>query len=150
MRPTLQLAIDCHHPPTLLAFWATALGYVVEPPPEGAPTWNAYWRGKGFGDEDLDPDGDGSSSLVDPDGVGPRLFFQPVPEAKTLKNRLHLDLLVGGGRSVPLADRRVRVDAEVERLVAAGATRVRPVSEEGVDHYAIAMLDPEGNEFDVV
>ena len=85
--------------------------------------------------------------LVDPDGVRPRIWFQPVPEGKVVKNRLHLDLGVSGGRQVPLETRRRRVDAEAERLVAAGATRLRVLSEEGVDHYAVVMADPEGNEF---
>ena len=149
MARTIQISIDCRDVPAMLAFWSAALDYAVEGPPEGAATWNDYWRTKGFGDEDLDPVGDGSSSLVDPAGTGPRVWFQVVPEDKVVKNRLHLDLTVSGGRAVPLATRRERVDAEVRRLVAAGATRLRPVSGEGVDHYAIAMLDPEGNEFDV-
>jgi hypothetical protein len=63
-----------------------------------------------------------------------------------VKNRLHLDLGVGGGRQVPLETRRERVDAEAERLLAAGATRLRILSEEAVDHYAVVMADPEGNE----
>jgi Glyoxalase-like domain len=79
--------------------------------------------------------------------VGPRVWFQPVPEAKVVKNRVHLDLDVGGGRTAPLAERRRRVDAEADRLVAAGATRFRALSEEGVDHYGVVMQDPEGNEF---
>jgi hypothetical protein len=70
-----------------------------------------------------------------------------VPEGKVVKNRLHLDLDVGGGRGAPLAVRRERVDAEADRLVAAGATRFRVLSEEAVDHYAVVMQDPEGNEF---
>jgi hypothetical protein len=86
-------------------------------------------------------------AIVDPDGVGPRIWFQPVPEGKVVKNRLHLDLDVGGGRGAPLAARRDRVDAEADRLVAAGATRFRVLSEEGVDHYGVVMQDPEGNEF---
>jgi hypothetical protein len=85
--------------------------------------------------------------LVDPDGVGPRLFFQEVPEGKVVKNRIHLDLQVGGGRAVPLATRRQRVDAEAERLGGAGATKLRVFDEPGVDHYFVVMQDPEGNEF---
>jgi hypothetical protein len=70
-----------------------------------------------------------------------------VPEPKVVKNRVHLDLGVSGGRQVPLPTRRRRVDAEAERLVGAGATRLRVLSEEAVDHYAVVMADPEGNEF---
>jgi len=91
----------------------------------------------------------GADSIVDPVGAGPRIWFQRVPEGKTIKNRLHLDIHAGGGRSVPIETRRERVDAEARRLVGLGATLVRELSEEGLDHYAVAMKDPEGNEFDV-
>ena len=72
-----------------------------------------------------------------------------VPEKKTLKNRLHLDITVGGGRANPIETRRRLVDAEAQRLAALGATLVRVIGEDGVDHYAVAMRDPEGNEFDI-
>ena len=75
------------------------------------------------------------------------MWFQPVPEPKVVKNRVHLDLDVGGGRGTPLEERRRRVEAEADRLVAAGATVFRVLSEDGVDHYAVVMQDPEGNEF---
>jgi hypothetical protein len=84
---------------------------------------------------------------VDPDGRGPRLYFQRVPEAKTVKNRVHLDLNVSGGHGTPLAERRRRCDAEVERLLGVGATRLGTVEEAG--GFAVNMADPEGNEFDV-
>jgi Glyoxalase-like domain len=72
-----------------------------------------------------------------------------VPEPKTVKNRLHLDVRVSGGRAVPIETRRQRVDAEARRLADLGATMVGVLSEEGIDHYAVAMKDPEGNEFDI-
>ena len=59
------------------------------------------------------------SAVVDPDGVGPRLFFQRVPEPKVGKTRVHLDLNVGGGHDVPVEERKVRVDAAAQRLVGA-------------------------------
>ena len=58
---------------------------------------------------------------------------------------MHLDLAVSGGRTEAMDVRRERVDAETERLVAAGATVVRVLEAPG--HYAKSMLDPEGNEF---
>jgi hypothetical protein len=82
---------------------------------------------------------------MDPDGAGPRIYFQRVPEPKTVKNRVHLDLDAGGGASVPLEERRRRVDAEVERLRGIGATRLRAVEESG--EYWVVMQDPEANEF---
>ena len=88
-----------------------------------------------------------ASAVVDPDGGGPRIYFQQVPEGKVVKNRVHLDLNVGGPRTAPPAERRRRIDAEVERLIALQARKVRPVEERG--EYFVNMLDPEGNEFDV-
>ena len=93
--------------------------------------------------------GIGQDCIIDPDGRGPRIWFQVVPELKAVKNRLHLDVSVSGGRAFPLETRRQRVDAEAERLAGLGASSVRVLSEEGLDHYAIAMQDPEGNEFDI-
>lgn len=138
--------IDCATPDRQVRFWASALGYVVEVPPAGFDTWIAYWRDVGVPEDELE---EGSDSLVDPEGKGPRIWFQKVPEGKVVKNRLHLDLGVSGGRGQPLAVRKERVNAEAERLVAIGATKVRVLETEGLDHYAVAMKDPEGNEFDI-
>ncbi|MFJ6410038.1 VOC family protein [Streptomyces hydrogenans] len=149
---TLQLTVDCADPRRLVPFWAEALRYVPEPPPEGHASWRAYWAAIGVPEEELgDGAGDLPESLVDPAGVGPRVWFQQVPEPKTGKNRLHLDLKVGGGRAVPLAVRRARVDGEVARLTALGATVLYAMDEpDGMDSYAVVLQDPEGNEFCVV
>ncbi|MFE1384306.1 VOC family protein [Streptomyces sp. NPDC058740] len=149
---TLQLTIDCADPRRLVAFWAEALRYVPEPPPEGHANWQAYWRAIGVPEEELaDGAGELPESIVDPKGTGPRVWFQAVPEPKTVKNRLHLDLKVGGGRTVPLALRRTRVDTEVARLTALGASVLYTMDEpEGMDYYAVVLRDPEGNEFCVV
>jgi len=147
MATTFQLTIDCADPARLTRFWAIALGYRLEDPPGGFDTWNNYWRSIGVPEEELDDAVDASDSLVDPDGVGPRIWFQQVPEGKVVKNRLHLDLKVGGGRDIPLETRRERVDAEASRLVEAGAVRARLLSQGGLDHYAWTLQDPEGNEF---
>lgn len=77
------------------------------------------------------------------------LLWRKRAESKTIKNRLHLDISVGGDRSVPMQERKRRVDAEAQRLVALGATLVAPISTGSLDHYAVAMTDPEGNEFDI-
>ncbi len=147
MERRLQVTIDCDDPARLVRFWSEALGYDVEPPPEGFATWVAYWRSLGVPEEELEGAGDGSDSIVDPAGRWPRIWFQKVPEPKVVKNRVHLDVFVSGGRSVPLADRMERVDAEVARLVAAGASTLRIMDPEGADYYAVVMQDPEGNEF---
>ena len=72
-----------------------------------------------------------------------------MPDAKTVKNRLHIDIHASGGRGAPLEVRRQRAGTEASRLAALGATRLRVRYEEGIDHYAVAMRDPEGNEFDI-
>ncbi len=141
-----QLVIDCADPDRMARFWAAALHYDLEPPPDGFETWDDYYRDLGLGEEDL---GIGEDSIIDPSGDGPRIWFQQVPEGKTIKNRLHLDIAAGGGRSVPIETRRGRVEAEAERLVGLGATLVRMLAEPGLDHVAVAMTDPEGNEFDI-
>ena len=124
-----------------------ALGYEIEPPPGDFGTWNAYWRSIGVPDDELPASGDAADSIIDPDGVGPRVWFQAVPEPKTVKNRVHLDLMVSGGRTMPLVQRRQAVDAEVTRLAALGATVLRILDTDGLDHYAVVLEDPEGNEF---
>ena len=146
MAVRFQIVIDCRDPEPLARFWAAALGYEFEPPPEDFATWDDFWRDVGVGEEEL---GIGEDRITDPDGSGPRIWFQVVPELKAVKNRLHLDISVSGGRAVPIETRRQRVDAEAERLAALGASYVRVLSEEGLDHYGIAMQDPEGNEFDI-
>lgn len=149
MAVRFQLTIDCADPNRLTRFWATALGYEIHGPPAGFPTWNAYYLSIGILEDELGED-DWNDRLVDPGGSAPPIWFQQVPEPKTIKNRLHLDLLVGGGRTVPLLTRRERVLAEEQRLLAEGATRVRVLFQEGVDHFAVVMQDPEGNEFCIV
>lgn len=84
---------------------------------------------------------------MDPAGTGARIYFQQVPEGKSVKNRVHLDVNVGGGRTTPLEERRKRIDSEAERLVAAGARRGRAVEQRG--EFWVQMHDPENNEFDL-
>jgi hypothetical protein len=141
-----QLVVDSANPDLLARFWAAALGYKLEPPPDSFASWDDYWRDVGVPDEDL---GNGADCIVDPGGDGPRIWFQVVPDRKTLKNRLHLDIHASGGRGVALSTRRERVDAEVQRLTELGATAVRVLQTDGLEHYAVSMTDPEGNEFDV-
>jgi Glyoxalase-like domain len=137
----LQVVFDAADPPKLAAFWGEAIGYVEEDPPDGFESWEAWAVANDLPREDWDR----YDSRVDPDGAGPRLFFQRVPEPKTAKNRVHLDLDVSGGRETPIEDRRRRVADAVERAVAAGATRVKAYDEAG-QHWVV-LQDPEGNEF---
>jgi Glyoxalase-like domain len=141
-----QLVIDCADPVRMSRFWAAALGYEVAPPPKGFATWKDYWEDVGFAEAEIGPSPD---RVVDPSGNGPPIWFRQDDLPKSVKNRLHIDIGAGGGRSVPFAERRARVEAEAARLTALGATRLEEMFSEGVDHYAVAMLDPEGNEFDI-
>ena len=143
MATGLQVVFDCADPQRMGAFWSEAIGYQVQPPPEGFATWDDFLTSIGVPEDAFNS----ASAIVDPAGSGPRIFFQEVPEHKMTKNRVHLDLNVGGGRETPVEVRRTRVDAEAERLSAIGATTVRSYMENG--EYWVAMLDPEGNEFDL-
>lgn len=118
------LGCDASDPHRLAAFWATALGYVMEP---------------GYDD----PDG---ASIIDPDGGCPAIGFLRVPEGKTAKNRVHIDIRVAGEPPWNMAEREQLIRSKAAELVAAGASRVREDSYgEHLGH--IVMLDPEGNEF---
>jgi Glyoxalase-like domain len=137
----LQVTFDAADPPALAAFWGETIGYQEEDPPEGFDSWEAWAEANDLPPEEREH----YASRVDPDGVGPRLFFQRVPEPKTAKNRVHLDLSVSGGPGTPMEERREKVAAAVERAVAAGATRVKAYDEAG-QHWVV-LQDPEGNEF---
>lgn len=146
MASSFQVVIDCADPEPLARFWAAALGYELELPPAGFASWDEYWREVGVPEDEL---GIGADCIIDPAGGGPRIWFQVVPERKAVKNRLHLDVSVSGGRSVAIETRRQRVDAEASRLAGPGAVTVGVLHTEGVDHYGVAMKDLEGNEFDI-
>jgi catechol 2,3-dioxygenase-like lactoylglutathione lyase family enzyme len=137
----IQVTFDAADPQALAAFWGETLGYVEQDPPEGFDSWEAWAVAN---DVPLETWGD-FDARVDPDGAGPRLFFQKVPEPKTAKNRVHLDLAIGGGRGTPPEESRAMIAAAVERAVAAGATMLREVDERG-EHWVV-LQDPEGNEF---
>nr|MDT0661338.1 VOC family protein [Micromonospora sp. DSM 115978] len=135
----VQVTFDCANPERVARFWCEVLGYVVPPPPEGFDSWADF-------DRALPAERQGSAfACVDPTGVGPRLFFQRVPEGKVVKNRLHLDVRVGTGL---VAEERVAaLEAECARLVALGATRVELLRADGFNESCLVMQDVEGNEF---
>lgn len=139
------MTVDCADARRVAAFWREALGYVEAPPPTGFATWEE-WFGAFEVPEDEWDDG---ASIVDPEGVGPQITFLKVPEPKTAKNRLHLDLQVSGGRARPADERRAAITATVERLLAAGGAVLAEHEAGGhLDHVVLA--DPEGNELCVV
>jgi glyoxalase superfamily protein len=133
----MQIVVDCRDPDALAGFWAAALGYAKQWDWDEATTKEMLEGG-------LEPERVNSRCAVtDPEGSGPRIFFQRVPEPKQGKNRLHLDIEVG----------QERIDEEVERLISLGATTIRAVDDNfgpfPVEHWTV-MQDPEGNEFCVV
>jgi glyoxalase superfamily protein len=133
------VVLDAADPGSLAEFWAQAAGYVVQPPPEGFDSWPAFLAQVGVPEDQWDT----KSAAVDPAGAGPRLFFQKVPEPKTVKNRVHIDLQPGAGH--PPDARPGVARAEAERLVGLGASVLREVQENG--EFWIVLADPEGNEF---
>lgn len=118
------LGCDADDPQRIAAFWALALGYIQEP---------------GFDEPD-------NASIVDPEGQGPAIGFLKVPEGKSAKNRMHIDIRVAGPGPWDMVERARLIRQKVPELVAAGATVVR---EEWYDDVLghVVMQDPEGNEF---
>ena len=141
MSREVQITRDCADPAGLAEFWAAALGYVVQPPPEGFATWDEALTAWGVPEEHRND----RSAVVDPQGVGPRLFFQRVPEGKVAKNRLHLDVRAAPGLGGE--DRMAALEEEAARLVARGATRLLRFEPDRIDAGHLVMQAPEGNEF---
>jgi len=139
----VQVTFDCADPVKLSEFYMHAMGYKREAAPAGFSTVEAWLEARGVPKEEWD---DGRA-IVDPAGRRPRVWFHRLDTPKPGKNRLHLDLFVGNEPTAKLAERKAKVDPEVKRLLALGAT-IDEAVEDG-DYYFVTCLDPEGNEFDV-
>jgi hypothetical protein len=111
-----QVTFDCAEPERVARFWSEVLGYEQQGP-----------------------------VCVDPSGVGPRLYFQRVPEGKVVKNRVHLDVRVGTG--LVGEERLAALEAECARLLPLGASRVRLLTADDENESCLVMQDVEGNEF---
>ena len=135
----VQVTFDCAEPERVARFWCEVLGYVVPRPPDGFATWDDYHR-------TLPTEQQWASfSCSDPSGVGPRLYFQRVPEGKVVKNRVHLDVRAGAG--LVGEERLATLEAECARLVALGAVHVRTLFADDENESCIVLQDVEGNEF---
>ncbi|MFJ4095610.1 VOC family protein [Kitasatospora sp. NPDC089913] len=135
----VQITFDCAEPERVARFWCEVLGYVVPPPPEGFASWADH-------DRTLPTERQGAGFVAqDPERVGPRLYFQRVPEGKVVKNRLHLDVRVGTG--LVGEERVAALEAECARLEALGGTRLRLLRADGFNESCLVMQDVEGNEF---
>ena len=114
----VQVTFDCAEPERVARFWCEVLGYELH-----------------------------SSGVAcsDPTGVGPRLYFQRVPEGKVVKNRVHLDVRVGTG--LVGEERLAALEAECARLEALGAKRLWLQEADEYNESCLTMQDVEGNEF---
>ncbi len=137
----VQVTFDCIDPARVAAFWAEALGYQQQDPPGGFASWEAFLTSIGVPEANWND----ANAIVDPEHIGPRLFFQRVDQPKTLKNRVHLDLNVSHRPGTAEHRSRALVHAEADRLIGLGATRVAEFDENG--EFWIVMQDIEGNEF---
>ncbi|GCF11313.1 VOC family protein [Dictyobacter arantiisoli] len=142
MATQIQITIDCAHPAQLAQFWAQALGYKIQDAPEGYDSWQDWLQKTGVPESEWDS----ASAIVDPDQQGPRIYFQRVPEAKAVKNRVHLDLNINKSGNQESAEARIEhLNNEVTRLKALGAHELYRYDLRG--DYWITLADPEGNEF---
>lgn len=133
-----NITFDCSRPRELAAFWSDVFGY---PRAEYPQAMLDQLAAAGVEGDEL------TSRWIaeDPIGVGPRLFFQRVPEGKVVKNRVHLDIRANTERH----STREEVDAEVQRISALGGTvlEVKDLVWGPFPDYHVIMADPEGNEF---
>ena len=146
----IQVTFDARDPQALSSFWHEVLGYVYPGPPgvdlpadaDPLAAWDDFLDRVGVPAEQRNT----RSALEDPDGHGPRLFFQQVPESKVNKNRVHLDVRVAPG--LQGEERMAVLETECDRLVTLGATRVqRYEPDPPLVAGFIVLADPEGNEF---
>jgi hypothetical protein len=135
-----QVAVDCADPHTLADWWAETLGWQVEPSDE---EFIRRMISAGYAAESDTTRHNGvlvwkdGAAIRHPDGLqrAPRLLFQQVPEPKTVKNRMHLDVRIGADD----------VESTVASLVARGAKFLHN-GQQG-PHTWVTLADPEGNEF---
>jgi hypothetical protein len=138
---SIQVVFACEDPNRLADFWAGALGYVVQPPPEGFDSWDAFADSVGIPREKRND----LSAVVDPDGNGPRFFFERY-DGGPPNQRVHIDLNSIGGGELTDEQRHIRLGEERERLEKLGATYKREATGIAGEIW-IEMFDPEGNWF---
>ena len=136
MSRSVQIAIDCHDPHAQNRFWAELMQYEIED--HSAQIAQLVTDGLASLDDTILVDGRRAWSIAaachEPGDGGVRLLFQQVPEGKTVKNRVHLDVRAG--------DERQTV---IDRCLQMGATKLWDGSQG--PHTWVTMADPEGNEF---
>jgi catechol 2,3-dioxygenase-like lactoylglutathione lyase family enzyme len=133
MARRVGVTVDCASPAKLAAFWRDLLEY---------PSWEEYDRANAVSQDEIDA----GATIVDPRGVGPRVFFQRVPESKRVKNRMHLDVAVA--TAPPGEERITQLRQAALMLVERGATWAAESGDP--QDFFIVLRDPEGNEFCLV
>ncbi|MCA1736729.1 MAG: VOC family protein [Actinobacteria bacterium] len=143
MSHSVQVVFACEDPNRLAEFWAAALGYIVQPPPEGFESWDAFAKEVGLPEEKWND----ISAVVDPKGSGPRILFERY-DGGAPNQRVHIDVNAVGRDGKPIEDdeRRRRLADERTRLEALGATYKREASGMAGEIW-IELHDPEGNWF---
>jgi hypothetical protein len=141
MSLVVQVTFDCADPGAQSLFWNEVLGYQLDSPPPPYTSWEEALDAWNIPEVNRND----ASASVDPEGRGPRLWFQKVPEGKTAKNRVHLDVRAAAGLTGE--ERMAALEAKCETLVALGATRVQRYEPDRIILGHIVMQDPEGNEF---
>src|SRR5712692_5359275 len=148
MATKTQIVFDCTDPDRLAKFWAEALHYKLQDPPAGFATWESALKAWNVPKEEWNS----ASAIVDPEGRGPRIYFQQMDTPKPGKNRLHFDLNVSGGPAVSLSTRKSQVDQGGGRNLGTGGTKPEsggraPPSKGGPRGFRVNLQGPEGNEF---
>ncbi|MBM9432567.1 VOC family protein [Flaviflexus equikiangi] len=140
----IQLSFDAVDPRRLADFWAYALHYRRDDPPDGFASWQDYLAAEGIPEDEWN-----SGDAIVPIGEeGPRIYFQRVPEEKTAKNRLHLDIVAAPGLR---GEKHMAVlEARADELESRGAIRIKRFEPNESGQGWIVMEDPEGNEFCVI
>jgi hypothetical protein len=132
---------DASDPGVLANFWAIALGYILQPPPEGFASWDEWADSVNMPEDQRGQ----YAAIIEPDGDG-RILFLRVPEKGVAKNRLHMDVHLTSG--LPESERQAVLEAHLQKLVSAGGTEMHRRSEFGTSW--VVMHDPEGNVFCVI
>ena len=136
----IQVVIACDDPAQLASFWAAALNYVLQPPPDGFGTWEDFADAVGIPSEKRND----IAAVVDPSGAGPRILFERY-DGGAPNQRLHIDIN-SVDRDAASELRPAYLAAERTRLESLGATHKREASGMAGETW-IEMYDPEGNWF---
>ena len=141
MAHSIQVVFACADPARLAEFWAAALGYVVQPPPDGFGSWEAFATAMEIPRDRWND----VSAAIDPDDRGPRVLFERY-DGGAPNQRVHIDVNAVGGGEMTDDQRRTRLAEERSRLEALGATYKREATGMAGEIW-IEMFDPEGNWF---